>query len=77
MAEENKPVEKEAAKKDATKKRKPCFPKRYVIVIMLFLGLATQYALRVNINIAITAMCNNHTVKENGFTITKVLLIML
>ena len=48
------------------------FPKRYVIVIMLFLGLATQYALRVNINIAITAMTNNHTVKQNGFTITRV-----
>ena len=53
-------------------KKQPGFPKRYVITLMLFLGLATQYALRVNINIAITAMCNNITVKRNGFTITKV-----
>ena len=71
MTEDTKPDDTEAHKNETTTKRKQGFPKRYVIVIMLFLGLATQYALRVNINIAITAMCNNHTVKQNGFTITK------
>lgn len=55
-----------------TEKQKEGFPKRYVLIIMIFLGFAVQYALRVNINVAITAMCNNHTVKKNGFTVTKV-----
>ena len=77
MTEETKPDDTEAPKNETTTKRKQGFPKRYVIVIMLFLGLATQYALRVNINIAITAMCNNHTVKQNGFTITKVIIKQL
>lgn len=73
MPGETKPEDTEAPKNEKTTKSKPGFPKRYVIVIMLFLGLATQYALRVNINIAITAMTNNHTVKRNGFTVTQVI----
>ena len=74
MTEETKPIDTEEPKDEKTRTRKPGFPKRYVIVIMLFLGLATQYALRVNINIAINAMCNNHSAKHNGFTVTKVIL---
>ena len=77
MTEETKPEDTEAAKNEKKTKSKQGFPKRYVIVLMLFLGLATQYALRVNINIAITAMTNNHTVKRNGFTVTKVILLTL
>ena len=37
-------------------------PKRYVLLLMLFLGFAVIYSLRVNINVAIVAMVNNKTV---------------
>ena len=48
------------------------FPKRYLLALMVFLGFAVLYALRVNLNVAIGAMCNNHTIYENGFYINKV-----
>ncbi|KAF1744207.1 LOW QUALITY PROTEIN: hypothetical protein MXB_4657 [Myxobolus squamalis] len=47
------------------------FPKRYILAGMVFLGFCLLYALRVNINIAINAMVSNHTVNENGFSVTK------
>ena len=48
------------------------FPKRYVLALMVFLGFSVLYALRVNLNVAIGAMCNNHTIYENGFYVNKV-----
>ena len=54
------------------KSKKGSFPKRYVVAIMIFLGICVQYALRVNLSVAIGAMCNNHTIEQNGFTIKKV-----
>lgn len=63
------PVEGEGEKSGG---KKSSFPKRYVVAIMIFLGICVQYALRVNLSVAITAMCNNHTIEQNGFTIQKV-----
>ena len=54
------------------KSKKGSFPKRYIVAIMIFLGICVQYALRVNLSVAIGAMCNNHTIEQNGFTIQKV-----
>ena len=54
------------------KSKKGSFPKRYIVAIMIFLGICVQYALRVNLSVAIGAMCNNHTIEQNGFTIKKV-----
>lgn len=48
------------------------FPKRYVLALMIFLGFCALYALRVNLNVAIGAMCNNHTIYVNGFYVKKV-----
>lgn len=48
------------------------FPKRYILVIMTFLGFMNMYALRVNLNVAIGAMVNNHTIQAKGYTITRV-----
>ncbi len=48
------------------------FPKRYILALMIFLGFCVLYALRVNLNVAIGAMCNNHTVYVNGFYVKKV-----
>lgn len=48
------------------------FPKRYVLALLIFLGFCVLYALRVNLNVAIGAMCNNHTVYVNGFYVKKV-----
>ena len=67
------PVEGEGEKKS---KKKSSFPKRYVVAIMIFLGICVQYALRVNLSVAIGAMCNNHTVEQNGFTIQKVCFLL-
>ena len=61
--------EEESAK---SKGKKSSFPKRYIVAIMIFLGICVQYALRVNLSVAIGAMCNNHTIQQNGFTIQKV-----
>lgn len=40
---------------------KSLLPKRYVLLLMIFLGFAVVYSLRVNINVAIVAMVNNRT----------------
>lgn len=42
----------------------PCFPTRYVIVIITFVGFMNVYALRINLSMAIVAMVNtsaNHS----------------
>lgn len=36
----------------------PCFPTRYVIVIITFVGFMIVYALRINLSMAIVAMVN-------------------
>ena len=66
------PVEGEGEKSEKCKSKKGSFPKRYIVAIMIFLGICVQYALRVNLSVAIGAMCNNHTIEQNGFTIQKV-----
>lgn len=48
------------------------FPKRYILAIMTFLGFMNMYALRVNLNVAIGAMVNNHTIKQKGITAVRV-----
>ena len=48
------------------------FPKRYILVMMTFLGFMNMYALRVNLNVAIGAMVNNHTIQVKGYTVTRV-----
>ena len=40
---------------------RPLLPKRHVLLLMIFLGFAVVYSLRVNINVAIVAMVNNRT----------------
>lgn len=52
------------------------FPKRYILAIMTFLGFMNMYALRVNLNVAIGAMVNNHTVHQRGYTVTTVNFII-
>ena len=66
------PVEGEGEKNEKSDAKKSSFPKRYIVAIMIFLGICVQYALRVNLSVAIGAMCNNHTIEQNGFTIQKV-----
>lgn len=52
------------------------FPKRYILAIMTFLGFMNMYALRVNLNVAIGAMVNNHTVQQKGYTFTRVMYLL-
>jgi len=65
------PVEGEGEKSGKSDGKKSSFPKRYIVAIMIFLGICVQYALRVNLSVAIGAMCNNHTIEQNGFNIQK------
>jgi len=44
-------------------------PKRYILAIMMFMGMVNMYAIRVNLNVAIGAMVNNHTVVQGGVAI--------
>ena len=52
------------------------FPKRYILVIMTFLGFMNMYALRVNLNVAIGAMVNNHTIQLKGYTVVRVRIVI-
>jgi len=47
-------------------------PKRYILAIMMFMGFVNMYAVRVNLNVAIGAMVNNHTVVRDGVSTTVV-----
>ena len=48
------------------------FPKRYILLLMIFIGFVNIYAMRVNLNVALVAMVNNQTVIRRGVKITKV-----
>ena len=48
------------------------FPKRYILLLMIFIGFVNIYAMRVNLNVALVAMVNNQTVIRRGVEITKV-----
>ena len=52
-------------------------PKRYILAIMMFMGFVNMYAVRVNLNVAIGAMANNHTVVRNGVAVTVVSFLLL
>ena len=47
-------------------------PKRYVLSGMIFVGFFVMSGLRVNLNVAIGAMVNNHTAVVDGETICRV-----
>lgn len=53
------------------------FPKRYILACLIFLGFCVLYGLRVNLNIAIGVMCNNNTQTINGFSVTKVGILLI
>lgn len=48
------------------------FPKRYILLLMIFIGFVNIYAMRVNLNVALVAMVNNQTIIRRGVKITKV-----
>lgn len=48
------------------------FPKRYVLLLMIFIGFVNIYAMRVNLNVALVAMVNNQTIIKEGVSIVKV-----
>ena len=48
------------------------FPKRYVLLLMIFIGFVNIYAMRVNLNVALVAMVNNQTIIKGGVSIVKV-----
>ncbi|EDO48724.1 predicted protein, partial [Nematostella vectensis] len=49
---------------------------RYVLAIMTFLGFMNMYALRVNLNVALGAMVNNHTVNVKGMKFLRVSIVL-
>ena len=48
------------------------FPKRYILLLMIFIGFVNIYAMRVNLNVALVAMVNNQTIIRRGVKMTKV-----
>lgn len=47
-------------------------PKRYLLSGLIFAGFFIMSGLRVNLNVAIGAMVNSHTVNINGTDVTQV-----
>lgn len=47
-------------------------PKRYILLLMIFIGFVNIYAMRVNLNVALVAMVNNQTIIRRGVKIIKV-----
>ena len=41
-------------------------PKRYMVAVLIFLGFANMYAMRVNLSVAVAVMVANHTVIRDG-----------
>lgn len=44
-------------------------PKRYALLFLVFLGFVNIYGLRINLNVALVAMVNNHTYTRGGVTV--------
>ena len=52
-----------------------CFPKRYVVALLSFLGFLNVYSLRVNLSVALVAMVSNRTrLNDDG---TRTLLVSI
>ena len=47
-------------------------PKRYIMLLMIFVGFVNIYAMRVNLNVALVGMVNNQTIIQGGVKIIKV-----
>lgn len=47
--------------------------RRYIVVLLAFLGYVSSYTLRVNLSVAIVAMTENRTVYYDNGTVTYVL----
>ena len=47
-------------------------PKRYILLLMIFIGFVNIYAMRVNLNVALVAMVNNQTIIRRGVKMIKV-----
>ena len=47
-------------------------PKRYILLLMTFIGFVNIYAMRVNLNVALIAMVNNQTIIRRGEKVIKV-----
>ncbi|XP_028414169.1 vesicular glutamate transporter 2-like [Dendronephthya gigantea] len=46
-------------------------PKRYVLLLLVFLGFVNIYGLRINLNVALVAMVNNRTYTRGGVTVSE------
>ena len=47
-------------------------PKRYILLLMTFLGFVHIYSMRVNLNVTLVAMVNNYTILRHGVKIERV-----
>lgn len=47
-------------------------PKRYVLLLMTFIGFVNIYCMRVNLNVALVAMVNDQIISKKGAQVVKV-----
>ena len=47
-------------------------PKRYVLLLLTFVGFVNIYSMRVNLNVALVAMVNDQMVTSHGAEVVKV-----
>ena len=61
-------------KQEKTRRESAGVPKRYILLLMTFIGFVNIYAMRVNLNVALVAMVNNQTIIRQGVKSIKVML---
>lgn len=61
--------EQEKIKDSGSSKSCHGIPKRYILLILVFLGFVNIYGLRINLNVALVAMVNNRTYTRNGIIV--------
>ena len=59
-------------KQESSRTRVIGVPKRYILLLMIFIGFVNIYAMRVNLNVALVAMVNNQTIIRRGVKMIKV-----
>ena len=72
--EEDEELERESQDSTCASRAVIGVPKRYILLLMIFIGFVNIYAMRVNLNVALVAMVNDQTIIRRGVKIIKVCL---
>jgi hypothetical protein len=69
LAEEQEDATRRDSKLTESSRLSHGIPKRYALLFLVFLGFVNIYGLRINLNVALVAMVNNHTYTRGGVSV--------